>query len=137
MELILLIFMPSNKPCLRAGLQSNHFTKYLNFPGGSDGKESACKCWRHGYNPGVGKIPGGREKATSVQSSSFSSFAQSRWTLCDPMDCSTPGFPVHQQPLELTQTHVHQVGDAIQPSHPLLSLSPPTFNPSQHQGLFQ
>ena len=52
------------------------------------------------------------------------------------MDCSTPGFRVHQLP-EFTQTHVHRVGDAIQPSHPLLSPSPPTFNLSQHQGLFQ
>ena len=57
--------------------------------------------------------------------------------LCNPMDCSTPGFPVHNQLLELTQTHVHWVGDAIQPSHPLSSLSPPAFNLSQHQGLFQ
>ena len=53
------------------------------------------------------------------------------------MDCSTPGFPVHHQLQELTQAHVHWVGDAIQPSHPLLSPSPPTFNLSQHQGLFQ
>ena len=57
--------------------------------------------------------------------------------LCDPMDCSTPGFPVHRQLPELAQTHVHQAGDAIQPSHPLLSPSPPAFNLSQHQGLFQ
>ena len=53
------------------------------------------------------------------------------------MDCSTPGFPVHHQLPELAQTHVHQVGDAIQPSQPLLSPSPPTFNLSQHQALFQ
>ena len=53
------------------------------------------------------------------------------------MDCSTPGFPVHHQLLEFTQTHVHQVGDAIQPSHPLSSPSPPAFNLSQHEGLFQ
>ena len=53
------------------------------------------------------------------------------------MDFSTPGFPVHHQLLELTQTHVHQVSDAIQPSHPLLSPSPLTFNLSQHNGLFQ
>ena len=57
--------------------------------------------------------------------------------LCDPMDCSTPGFPVHHQLPELTQTHVHWVGDAIQPSHPLSSPSPPAFNLSHHQGLFQ
>ena len=57
-------------------------------------------------------------------------------TLCDPKDCSTPGFPVHHQLLEFTQTHVHRVSDAIQPSHPLSSHSPLTFNLSQHQGLF-
>ena len=57
-------------------------------------------------------------------------------TLCDPMDCSMPGFPVLHHLSELAQTHVHQVSDAIQPSHPLLFLSPPAFNLSQHQGLF-
>ena len=67
----------------------------------------------------------------------FSSVAQSYLTLCNPMDCSMPGFPVHHQLLELTQTHVHPVGDAIQLSNPLLSLSHPTFNLSQHQGLFK
>ena len=63
----------------------------------------------------------------------FSSVAQSCLILCDPMDCSMPGFPVHHQLPELTQSHVHRVGDAIQPSDPLLSPSPPTFNLSQHQ----
>ena len=53
------------------------------------------------------------------------------------MDCSTPGFPVHHQLQDLAQTHFHRVGDAIQPSHPLLSPSPPAFNLSQYQGLFQ
>ena len=67
----------------------------------------------------------------------FSSVAQSCPTLCDPMDCSFPGFPVHHQLLKIAQTHVHRVGDAIQLSHPLSSPSPPTFNLSQHQGLFQ
>ena len=67
----------------------------------------------------------------------ISSVAQSCPTLCDPMDCSTSGLPVHNQLLEFTQTHVHQVRDAIQPSHPLSSPSPPAFNRSQHQGLFQ
>ena len=56
-------------------------------------------------------------------------------TLWDPMDCSTPGFPVHHQLLELAQTHIHQISDAIQPSHPLSSPYPPAFNLSQHQGL--
>ena len=67
----------------------------------------------------------------------FSSVTQSCQTLCDPMDCSTPGLPVHHQLPKLAQTHVHRVGDAIQLSHPLLSPSPPAFNLSQHQGLFK
>ena len=67
----------------------------------------------------------------------FSSVAQSCPTLCNPMNRSTPGLPVHHQLPEFTQTHIHQVGDAIQPSHPLSSPSPPAPNPSQHQGLFQ
>ena len=71
----------------------------------------------------------------SVQS--VSSVAQSCLTLCNPMDCSTPGLPVHHQLLEFTQTHVHWVGDAIQPSHLLSSPSTPAFSLSQHQGLFQ
>ena len=57
--------------------------------------------------------------------------------LCNPMDCSTPGLPVHHWLLELAQTHVHEVGDAIQPSHPLSSPSPPALNLSQHSGSFQ
>ena len=73
-------------------------------------------------------------KHLSVQ---FSSVTQSCPTLCDPMDCSTPGFPVYHQLPELTQTHVHRVGDAIQPSYLLSSPSPPAFNLSQHQDLFQ
>ena len=67
----------------------------------------------------------------------FSLAAHSCLTLCDPMDCSTPGLSVHHQLLEFTQTHVHWVGDAIQPSHPLLSPSPPALHLSQHQGLFK
>ena len=71
---------------------------------------------------------------SSVQ---FSSVAQSCPTLCDPTNRSTPGLPVHHQLPEFTQTHVHRVRDAIQPSHPRLSPSPPAPNPSQHQSLFQ
>ena len=67
----------------------------------------------------------------------FSSVAQSCPTLCDPMDCSTPGFSVHHQPPELAQIHVHRVSDAIEPSHPLPSPSLPAFNLAQHQGLLQ
>ena len=67
----------------------------------------------------------------------FSSVAQWCLTLCDPVDCSMLGLPVHHQLLEFTQTHVHSVGDAIQPSHPLSSPSPPAPNLSQHQGFFK
>ena len=73
-------------------------------------------------------------KSGSVQ---FSSVTQSCPTLCDPMNRSMPGLPVHHQLPEFTQTHVHRVIDAIQPSHPLLSPFLPATNPSQHQGLFQ
>ena len=74
---------------------------------------------------------------TFFSSVQFSSVAQSCLTLCDPMNHSTPGLPVHHQLPEFTQTHVHRVGDAIQPSHPLSSPFPPAPNPSQHQSLFQ
>ena len=67
----------------------------------------------------------------------FSSVTQSCPTLCDPMNRSTPGLPVHHHLPEFTQTHVRRVSDANQPSHPLLSPSPPAPNPSQHQSLFQ
>ena len=79
---------------------------------------------RHWYNDGI----------SSVQ---FSSVSQSCPTLCDPINCSTPGLPVHHQLPEFTQTHVHRVSDAIQPSHPLSSPSHPAPNPSQRQNLFQ
>ena len=78
-----------------------------------------------------------KDERSPVSSVQFSSVAQSCLTLCDPMNCSTPGLPVHHQLLEFTQTHVHRVGDAIQPSHPLSSPSPLAPNPSQHQSLFQ
>ena len=71
-----------------------------------------------------------------IEEGQFSSVAQSCLTLCDPMDCSRPGFPVHHQLPELTQTHFHWVGDAIQPSHPLLSLSPPQHQSSPASGSF-
>ena len=73
-------------------------------------------------------------RLASVQ---FSSVAQSCPTLCDPMNCSTPGLPAHHQIPEFSQTHVHQVSDVVQPSHPLSSPSPPAPKPSQHQSLFQ
>ena len=74
---------------------------------------------------------------TLVSSVQFSSMAQSCLTLCNPMNRSTPGLPVHHHLPEFTQIQVHRVSDAIQPSHPLSSPSPPSPNPSQHQSLFQ
>jgi len=79
----------------------------------------------------------GKAFKTIVTSVQFSSVAQLCPILFDPMNRSTPGLPVHHQLLEFTETHVHRVSDAIQPSHPLSSPSPPAPNPSQHQSLFQ
>ena len=76
-------------------------------------------------------------KGLQFSSVQFSSVTQSCPTLCNPMNCSIPGLPVHHQLPEFTRTHVHQVSDAIQPSHPLSSPSPPAPNLPQHQGLFQ
>ena len=81
--------------------------------------------------------PGKRARRGHLSYPIFSSVAQSCPTLCNPMDCSMPGLPVHHQFPEFTQTRVHRVGDAIQPSHPLSPPSPPAFNLSQHQDLFQ
>ena len=72
----------------------------------------------------------------TISSVQFNSVVQLCPTLCDPMDCSTPSYPVHHQLPELAQTQVHRVGDVIQPPHPLLSPSPPAFNLSQRRGLF-
>ena len=95
-------------------------------------KSTNGKCWRG---------CGGREpscwwecKLVQLLPNQIRSVAQSCPTLCDPMNCSTP---VHHKLLEFIQTHLHRVSDAIQPSHPLSSPSPPAPNPSQHQGLFQ
>ena len=149
-----------------------HSCVYLGFPGGSDGKESACNPGDPGSIPGLGRSPGDgngnplqyscQEKSmdrgawratvpgvaksrtrlnvldmTEHSSVQFSSVAQLCPILCNPMDCSTPDFPVHYQLPELAQTHDHPVGDAIHPSHPLSSPSPPAFNLSQHEGLFR
>ena len=83
------------------------------------------------------EIPLKNRNKTIISSVKFSSVAQLGPTLCDPMERSMPGLLVHLHLPEFTQAHVHRVGDAIQPSHPLLSPSPPAPNPSQHQGLFQ
>ena len=85
-------------------------------------KQTTSKCWF---------------KMSAIRSDQIRSVAQSCPTLCDPMNRSTPGLPVHHQLPEFTQTHVYRVSDAIQPSHPLSSPSPPAPNLSQHQSLFQ
>ena len=89
--------------------------------------------------PSVGSQQQQQQCESGYSSVQFSSVAQSCLTLCDPMNCSTLGLPVHHQLPEFIQTHVHRVSDAIQPSHPLLSLSPslPAFDLSQHQGVFK
>ena len=128
-------------------LQQSH----KDFPGSSDGKESAYNARRTEFSPWVGKIPWRREwqplQYSCLENSmdrgawrttvSVSSVACSCPALCNPMNCSIPGFPVHHQLPGFTQTHVHPIGDAIQPSHPLSSTSLPAFTLSQHQGLFQ
>jgi len=95
-----------------------------------DGKKNITKVNKMSYK----ETPQSESFQTYFQ---FSSDAQSCLTLCDPMNCSTPRLSVHHQLPESTQTHVHRVDDAIQPSHPLSSPSPPALNLSQHQGLFQ
>ena len=94
---------------------------------------SGISCLIHLLIPDSG-ISSEQHSWSTVQ---FGSIAQSCLTLCDPMECSTPGLPVHHQLPEFNLTHVHWVSDAIQPSHPLLPTSSPTFNLSQHQGLFK
>ena len=108
---------------------------------------SARQQWRHRHKEWTYRHRSGKERVGRIERVAlkhalphvkfFSSVAQLCLILCNPMDCSTPGFPVHHQLLQPTQTHVHLVGDAIQPTHPLLSTSPLAFNLSQHQGLFQ
>ena len=98
---------------------------------------SQCREWIHAYGWWCHFAVYLRLSQRLLIDYQFSSVAQSCLTLCDPMNRSTPGLPVHHQLLEFTQTQVHRVGDAIQPSHPLSSPSPPAPNPSQHQGLFQ
>ena len=83
------------------------------------------------------RIPSWVAISSPTEEGRFSSVTQSCPTLYDPMDCSTPGFAVHHQLPDLAQTHVHRVSDDIQPYHSLLSLSPPAFSLSQHQGLFK
>ena len=107
--------------------------------------------WRNGhreqtYGRGVGEEGEAEKYGESNMETYYSickihccccSVTQSCLTLCDPMDCSTPGLPVPHRLLEFSQVHVHCIGDAVQPSHPVTPSSPSTFNVSEHQGLFQ
>ena len=115
--------------------------------GGEHGKPLQCSCLEKPIDVGAWKVAvhGVTKTRTRLKqlnrqlhgSSSVRLVAQSCPTLCDPRNRSTPGLPVHHQLTEFTQTHVHRVSDAIQPSHPLSSPSPLAPNPSQHQSLFQ
>ena len=120
-------------------------TARLLCPCDSPGKNTGVGCHEgifqtQGWNPCLLHIlhcqAGSLPLAPPEKPIQFSSVAQSSLTLCDPVDCSMPGFTVHHQLPEFTQTHVHRIGDAIQTSHPLSSPSLPTFNLSQNQGLF-
>ena len=130
---VILWFIMRNIYLVLLLVSATKFLKYLEYPKGWSNKYVFC------YNnkiifihtPETGSRP---QRFSSVQ---FSSVTQLCLTLCDPMNCSTPGLSVHHQLPEYTQTHVHWVGDAIQTSHPLSSPSPPAPNPFQHQSLFQ
>ena len=115
-------------PAFRVCRQGNELV-YLNYRWVSE--RFINLLWDTQQSEKVGKL------ALDARSDHIRSVAQSCPTLCDPMNRSTPGLPVHHQLPEYTETHVHRVSDAIQPSHPLSSSSPPAPNPSQHQGLFQ
>ena len=124
--------------------------QYINTPVNCESQFTVCNMLRikqyHYKSSGESQKTGqpitswsALEKSLSPSGSSdqIRSVTQLCPTLCDPMNRSMPGLPVHHQLPEFTQTHVHRVGDAIQPSHPLSSPSPPAPNPSQHQSLFQ
>ena len=116
----------------------------LSYTGEGNGNPLQCSCLENPRNGGAwwAAVYGVTQSRTqlkwlSIASDQIRSVAQSCLTHWDPVNRSTPGLPVHHQLPEFTQTHVHQVSDAIQPSHPLSSPSPPAPNPSQHQSLFQ
>ena len=112
-----------NPPALQETGDAGWIPGSRKFPGGGNGNPLQDSCLENPIDRGA-----------SVQ---FSSVAQSCTTLCDPMNRSTPGLPVHHHLPEFTQIYIHRVGNAIQPSHPLSSPSPPAPNPSQHQSLLQ
>ena len=126
--------------CRRFKRRSTDLTPRLGkSPGGGHGNPFQYSCLenpmdREAWQATVHRVA---KSQTGLKRLQFSSVTQSCPTLCDPMNRSTPGLPVHHHLPEFTQTHVHRVHDAIQPSHPLSSPSPPAPNPSHHQSLFQ
>ena len=121
----------AHQASLSTGFSRQEYWSGLPFPSPGDLPDPGIK-------PVSAALVGGFFTTAPIHSTMiFSSVAQSCPTLCDPMNRSTPGLPVHHQLPEFTQTHVHRVSDAIQPSHALSSPSPPAPNPSQHQSLFQ
>jgi len=117
-----------------------HFHFSLSCIGEGNGNPLQCSCLENPRDGGAwwAAVYRVTQSWTQLKWLQFSSVVQSCPTLCDPMNCSTPGLPVHRHLPKFTQTHVHRVGDAIQPSHPLSSSPfPPAPNPSQHQSLFQ
>ena len=125
------------KKCIYCPFQTISAQSFLFFFSSQFKTEWMFVCWKEEAGSFTSKFNAVIIMRGFVISVQFSSFTQSCPTLCDPMDCSTPGFPVHHQLPELAQTHVHWVSDATQPSRPLSSPSPPAFNPSQHQCLVQ
>ena len=131
------ISSPAHAGCARPGAMLPTWTR----PGGQVTVSTArapCDPFSHHVAPSCchAHCPSPTRVPLCFRTVPFSSVAQSCPVLCDPMSRSTPGFPVHHHLREFTLSHVHRVGDAIQPSHPLSSPSPPAFNLSQHQGLF-
>ena len=122
---------------LPMGFSRQEYWSGLLFPPPGDLPNSSIQPKSSAFPALVGRVFNTETPGKSSTSIQFSSVAQSCLTVCDPTDCSMPGLPVHHSLSKFSQTHVHQVSDAIQPSHPLSSPSPPTPNLSQHQGLFQ
>ena len=119
--------------CILSPCLFNLYAEYIMRNAGLEETQAGIKISRRNIN----HLRYADDNTLMAGSDQIRSIAQSCPTLWDPMNRSTPGLPVHHQLLEFTQTHVHRVSDAIQPSHPLSSPSPPAPNPSQHQSLFQ
>ena len=114
---------------MNGGIKNYEFSSFVIWQTGPSSLEKFTESWKFRVRRNLKRYYGYSVNLGAIQ---FSSVAQLCLTLCDPMECGTPGFPVHHQLPELAQTHVHWISDAIQLSHPLSSPSP-AFNLSQHQ----